>query len=452
MRIESRSSLRGTFSLGIQSVIDWGSPDFNFNQHQLTSLNMLQHTLKLGFDDRSMKLLLGLVVCCCAVGSTTAQENDRDTQSIEASLHRIDFDDLPEVVRRRSREEFPDKELLAVEKSSEDGQVIYHVMFEVEGTEAGLRLDARGKILDRWHVAESLERNRVEPTFSNIKYGPHERNVFDLWKADSARPTPLLICIHGGGFSMGDKSGFHEDHELIGAMRDAGISVAAINYRLTEDGKNPYPIPMHDGARAVQYLRHHAKKYNLDKSRFGALGGSAGGCMLMWLGFHDDLARSASEDPVCRESSRLQVLAPINGQSCLHLPTLEDWFAVDSLEPHPAYWPLFGVPEGQDLDTAQGFGEAMKDASPITHLSADDPLIYLLFGDNEPVGNNPSPGLWVHHPTMGVKLKEAMDSLGIECHVEFPGKRSDKYSSQIEFLIAKLTKSEAVENHEDREE
>ena len=83
----------------------------------------------------------------------------------------------------------------------------------------------------------------------------------------------------------------------------------------------------------------------------------------------------------------------------------------------------------------------MKDASPLTHLSADDPPIYLLFGDNEPVGSNPKPGLWVHHPTMGIKLKEAMDKLGMECHVEYPGKRSGKYSSQIEFLIEKLTDS-----------
>ena len=390
-----------------------------------------------------MKLLWGLVVCCFAIDSTVAQENDHDIES-EATkdLRRIDFEELPEVVRNNSRQKFPGKKLLAVEKSEEGGQVIYHVMFEVEGSEAGLRLDSKGNILDRWHLAESDEAGKaIEPTFSNIKYGPHERNVFDFWKAESDQPTPLLICIHGGGFSMGDKNGFREDRELIDAMRGAGISVAAINYRLTDEGKNAYPIPMHDGARALQYLRHHAKKYNLDKDRFGALGGSAGGCMLMWLGFHDDLARPNSKDPVGRESTRLQVLAPINGQSCLYLPTLEDWFAVDSLEVHPAYWPLFGVPEGEDLESAKGFEAAMKDASPLTHLSADDPPIYLLFGDNEPVGSNPSPGLWVHHPTMGIKLKNAMDKLGMECHVEYPGKRSGKYSSQIKFLIEKLTGS-----------
>ena len=414
---------------------------------------MFQNAPKLNPGCRFIKLVFGLALCCFSIDSAMAQEIDRDIESeAKQDLQRIDFDDLPEVVRKHSRREFPDKELLAVETSKEDGQIIYHVMFEVEGKEAGLRLDPQGNILDRWHFKEPIESSdSVAPTLSNIKYGPHTRNVFDFWQAESEQPTPLLICIHGGGFSMGDKNGFREDHELIDAMRSAGISVAAINYRLTEGGKHAYPIPMHDGARAVQYLRYHAKKYNLDKKRFGAMGGSAGGCMLMWLGFHDDLATPNSKDPVCGESSRLQVLAPINGQSCLHLPTLENWFAVDSLEVHPAYWPLFGVPEGEELGSTKGFEAATKDASPLTHLSADDPPIYLLFGDNEPIGNNPSPGLWVHHPTMGIRLKEAMAKLGIECHVEYPGKRSGKYSSQIEFLIDKLTdsRSEAVDKPND---
>ena len=84
-------------------------------------------------------------------------------------------------------------------------------------------------------------------------------------------------------------------------MHDAGISVASINYRLTDGGKNPYPIPMHDSARAVQFLRYHADQYNLDKSRFAATGVSAGGCMLMWLGFHEDLADPDNQDPVLRD-------------------------------------------------------------------------------------------------------------------------------------------------------
>ncbi len=172
------------------------------------------------------------------------------------------------------------------------------------------------------------------PTHSDVVYGPHPSNVLDLWLVPSDKPTPLLVFIHGGGFRGGDKRNF--DSILIKNMQKEGISVASINYRLTEEGllaegKNMYPAPMHDGARALQFLRYNASKYNLDKTKFAATGGSAGGCMLMWLGFHPDLAQADHKDPVLRESSRLQVLAPIGGQTCCHGPTLLKWFGVNSL-------------------------------------------------------------------------------------------------------------------------
>ena len=41
------------------------------------------------------------------------------------------------------------------------------------------------------------------PTHRNVSYGPHERNAIDLWLAESAEPTPLVLYIHGGGFCVG---------------------------------------------------------------------------------------------------------------------------------------------------------------------------------------------------------------------------------------------------------
>jgi acetyl esterase/lipase len=366
-----------------------------------------------------------------------SDDEEEEEDDAEGTLERMAYEDLPEAVRKQARREFPEQRLMAVERSRDDGRVIYHVMFEVDGTEAGLRLNSRGEILDRWHFEDAT----FPPTHADIKYGPHDRNVLDLWLAESEEPTPLLICIHGGGFSGGDKSGFHGEDDLIEPMLEAGISVAAINYRLTEGGKNPYPIPMHDGARAVQYLRHHADKYNLDKKRFGATGGSAGGCMLMWLGFHPDMSQPDHKDPVLRESSRLQALAPFAGQSCLHIPTLEKWFGVASLTEHPAYRPLFGLPADGPIESLDRFDAAMRDASPITHLTADDPPIYLRYEENRAVSDGSAPGIWVHHRILGTKLKEAMDALKVECHVEYPGGASiSEYSSQHEFIIRKLAR------------
>ena len=280
------------------------------------------------------------------------------------------------------------------------------------------------------------------PTHADVAYGPHSRNVLDLWLAPSDKPTPLLVNIHGGGFRGGDKSKI--SRELIENMQKEGISVASINYRLTKEGllaegENMYPAPMHDGARALQFLRYHASTYNLDKTRVAATGGSAGGCMLMWLGFHPDLAQPDHKDPVLRESSRLQVLAPRGGQSCIHGPTLLKWFGVNSLNLSKRKGIVQSSSEMKQ-PTAKQLALGL-DASPITHLTPDDPPIYLLYsGRNDPVDGETPWGTWIHHPMFGIKLKEAMEVfLGMECHLEYKdGPPVTEYESQQDFIIRKL--------------
>jgi hypothetical protein len=279
------------------------------------------------------------------------------------------------------------------------------------------------------------------PTHADVRYGTHERNVLDLWLAPSDRPTPLVVHIHGGGFVGGDKNKISPD--LINQMLAEGISVASINYRLTTkgllaEGPHQYPVPMHDGARAIQFLRHHAATYNLDKTRFAATGGSAGGCMLMWLGFHPDLAQPDHEDPVLRESSRLQALAPRGGQTTAHGPTYLEWFDVDSLnlsKRKGVVQPSSEAPRPTEEQLALGL-----DASPITHLSKDDPPIYLHYGAaNTPVTEETVWGTWVHHPLLGIKLQEAMYHQGMECYLEYRnGPPVKEYDSQYDFIIRKL--------------
>jgi hypothetical protein len=46
-----------------------------------------------------------------------------------------------------------------------------------------------------------------KPTLANVAYGTHERQVLDFYKAESAKPTPVVFFLHGGGWVRGDKSG-----------------------------------------------------------------------------------------------------------------------------------------------------------------------------------------------------------------------------------------------------
>jgi len=80
------------------------------------------------------------------------------------------------------------------------------------------------------------------------------------------------------------------------------------------------------------------------------------------------------------------------------------------------------------------------DAAPITHLTPDDPPIYLYYNrPNKPVDEETPVGIWVHHPMLGIKLKEAMDELGMECYLEYTdGPPVTEYESLEDFIIRKL--------------
>lgn len=153
-------------------------------------------------------------------------------------------------------------------------------------------------------VAEPVNIRGERATFENEKYGSHPRNTFDIWLAGSSAPSPLVIYIHGGGFTGGDKSRYYPSADLVRFL-DAGVSVATINYRFMTD--KPYGIlaSLNDSKRCLQYIRFHADKYHIDKSRIACSGGSAGAGTALWLAFSDDMAEPDSIDPVLRESTRI---------------------------------------------------------------------------------------------------------------------------------------------------
>src|SRR5947208_11960554 len=74
----------------------------------------------------------------------------------------------------------------------------------------------------------------IPPTAADYSYGPHARHKFDFWQAKSDMPTPLVLIIHGGGWVNGDKSG--TGAATVKSYLDAGVSVAALNYRFIKHG------------------------------------------------------------------------------------------------------------------------------------------------------------------------------------------------------------------------
>ena len=139
---------------------------------------------------------------------------------------------------------------------------------------------------------------------TNAKYGSHERHVMDLWLPKSAKPTPIVMYIHGGGFVGGDKSHGHRQ-PMRAKCLTAKVAFATMNYRFLKHAS--HQEIMLDGARAIQALRADAGKLNIDPRRIGVYGHSAGAIMSMWLGFHPDVGRRGSNDRIGRFSSLVSV-------------------------------------------------------------------------------------------------------------------------------------------------
>jgi acetyl esterase/lipase len=285
-------------------------------------------------------------------------------------------------------------------------------------------------------VAKAPRKNAIPPTIENLAYGPHERNVLDFWKAESNKPTPLLFYIHGGGWQAGDKAGTPVEPYL-----KAGISVVAINYRYVSQAQDvvpPVKAPLHDAARALQFVRSKATEWNIDKSRIAASGGSAGACSSLWLAFHPDLANPQSQDPVARESTRL-LFAAVNGaQTTLDPHQMREWTPNSRYGAH-----AFGLKSFDEFhDKRESIKEFIAEYSPYALVSSDDPSIYLFYNNAPELGKEQKDP--THTANFGVKLQERVRSVGVECELVYPGTPEVKHPSIPEAIIDKLTNTPAA--------
>jgi acetyl esterase/lipase len=251
------------------------------------------------------------------------------------------------------------------------------------------------------------------PSFEDVRYGPHERNVLDLYLAKSDKPTPLVLWIHGGAWIVGDKKVIPP--QLLDVCKEAGISVASMNHRYAT--QSPYPAPFLDGARAVQFLRHRAREYNLDPKAVAVTGGSSGADIALWLAFHDDLADPASDDPVLRQSTRLACAGARDAQTTLDLRVVNKLLQKEGFLNRPLL-DLFGLRD-DEIDTPRAF-KLYEEGTAATHLTRDDPPVFLYYGfPNTPITPDTPRAERSHNPVFGTYLKERMDKAGVKCVLHF---------------------------------
>ena len=279
------------------------------------------------------------------------------------------------------------------------------------------------------------------PTFSSVRYGDHERQVLDFWQAQSDEPTPLVFVIHGGGWMGGSKERVQRFAD-VARLLAAGISVAAINYRFVSHGvadgvKPPVKVPLHDAARALQFVRSKADDWNVAKDHVGAAGGSAGACSSLWLAFHDEMADPNSTDPVSRESTRLQCAAVIGAQTTLDPQQMKEWTPNSKYGGH-----AFGKGNfKQFLDDRDSIAPWIAEYSPYASVSKGDPPVGLYYSTPPAVGEPQKDP--THTSNFGVKLQQHCQQIGTECELVYPGATDAQHATATDFLINKLAPADA---------
>jgi len=103
--------------------------------------------------------------------------------------------------------------------------------------------------------------------------------------ADLYEPTPerrqgiAVLMIHGGGWSGGSRADFTD---LARWLAKEGAVALSIDYRLVPHAR--WPAQAEDAETAMWWIREHAETLHIDPQRIVAIGGSAGGHLVAWLG------------------------------------------------------------------------------------------------------------------------------------------------------------------------
>lgn len=220
-----------------------------------------------------------------------------------------------------------------------------------------------------------LEGVRIE---RDVSYAgtDNARQTLDLYLPVEpvADDLPLVVFIHGGAWMQGSKAaGARNVGPLVATGRFAGASVG---YRLS--GEARWPAQIHDCKAAVRWLRSHASRYGIDPGRIVVWGASAGGHLASMLGTTGGIAGFDGELGDHRDvDSRIQGVVNFFGPSDLLTmgdhPSSIDHDAPDSPESR-----LIGGPVQERREQARA-------ASPLTHVSGDDPPFIHVHGTRDPL-------------------------------------------------------------------
>lgn len=131
--------------------------------------------------------------------------------------------------------------------------------------------------------------------------GPEHQPSLEVFCPESNASGAAVVICPGGGY--GNLALDHEGKQIAQYYNSIGVTAFVLTYRHSSTGYH-HPTPLNDAKRAIRWVRDHAEEYNIDPSRIGITGFSAGGHLASTAATLFDKGNPDSPDKIERASSR----------------------------------------------------------------------------------------------------------------------------------------------------
>jgi acetyl esterase/lipase len=271
------------------------------------------------------------------------------------------------------------------------------------------------------------------PTHADVSYGPSPHQLLDIYlPAKGGGPYPVVLWF--GGIWKPAKHPARLDF-----FRNASCAVIAVQTRTMTDAVEdkvsaPISYVANDACRAVQFVRLHAARWNLDPRRIAVGGGSQGALPALYVACAGERADPQSSDMVERVSTRVTCAAAYRSQPSIDPKRMQEW--VPGVK-----WgaPALGCSFEESLRRREELLPIISKWSPDALLHPGAPPLYF---ENEWGLTRPEAvteaNYTVHSPAWALGFQELARKAGVVCHVKYPGHPTEKYRDIWDFVVQEL--------------
>ncbi|RYY38776.1 MAG: alpha/beta hydrolase [Chitinophagaceae bacterium] len=226
---------------------------------------------------------------------------------------------------------------------------------------------------------------------TNVAYGDDTAQRLDVYLPPNrgVQETPVMILVHGGGWTGGNKSEFTAYIEDF-RTRMPQYAFINVNYRLVNGSTVLLPEQQADIASVLRFVRSNAARYGVNGQKVVLLGASAGAHLALLQAYREP-------DPGIR------AVVDFFGPTDLVAMAEKPWHPLVPL----ALQTVLGKTYGEDR-------EAYRAASPLWHVKPGAPPTLILQGGADPVV----------HPAQSRALADRLEGAGVPHELElYPSAR-----------------------------